>query len=191
MKGGNQVIIDENNFIGQIKDHNEDALKYIIDKYGGLVKSVVSKTLYAYPQDIEESVLDTFMKVWQNIKYFDESKNTFKNWIAAIAKYRAIDKLRQIRKSEIITGIEDDKLENISEISDDTAFNDAIEELLSCLNKSDKELFIKLYIQGLTIEEISKETGKSKALIYNHISRGKKKIICANPSVIKRSDKNG
>ena len=185
------MIIDEKNFIGQIKEQNEDALKYIIDKYGGLVKSVVSKTLYAYPQDIEESVLDTFMKVWQNIKYFDESKSTFKNWIAAIAKYRAIDKLRQIRKSEIITDIEDDELENISEISDDIAFNDAIEELLSCLDKNDKELFIKLYIQGLTIEEISKETGKSKALIYNHISRGKKKIICANTSVIKRSDKNG
>lgn len=88
------MIIDEKNFIGQIKEQNEDALKYIIDKYGGLVKSVVSRTLYAYPQDIEESVLDTFMKVWQNIKYFDESKSTFKNWIAAIAKYRAIDKLR-------------------------------------------------------------------------------------------------
>ena len=81
------MIIDEKNFIGQIKDQNEDALKYIIDKYGGLVKSVVSKTLYAYPQDIEESVLDTFMKVWQNIKYFDESKNTFKNWIAALNIY--------------------------------------------------------------------------------------------------------
>ena len=42
--------INEENYIRELKQHNESALSYIIERYGGLVKSIVRKNLYALPQ---------------------------------------------------------------------------------------------------------------------------------------------
>ncbi len=50
------------------------------------------------------------------------------------------------------------------------------EQMLSCLKPSDRELFLKLYVQEHTIEQVSRETGMKKEVIYNRLSRGKKKI---------------
>ena len=40
----------------------------------------------------------------------------------------------------------------------------------------DQELFMKLYVEEKTMEQVSEETGMKKEVIYNHISRGKHKI---------------
>jgi len=31
------------------------------------------------------------LAIWDNIDSFDEDKNSFKNWVAAISKYKSID----------------------------------------------------------------------------------------------------
>lgn len=38
--------INEENYIHQLQKHNEKALLYVIDKYGGLLKAVISKSLF-------------------------------------------------------------------------------------------------------------------------------------------------
>ena len=86
--------IGEHNYIQQLQQHNEKALLYVIDAYGGLLKSVIRKQLFRLPERQEECLDDVLLKIWQNISDFDESKNSFKNWAAAIARYRAIDYLR-------------------------------------------------------------------------------------------------
>ena len=48
--------------------------------------------------------------------------------------------------------------------------------MLGCLKKDDRSLFIKLYIEDKKIEEVTKETGMSRDVIYNRLSRGKGKI---------------
>ena len=63
------MIINETNFILQLKKHNEKALEYVISKYGGLLKSVISKRLYLYP---EGKLIVFFLKIWRfcdKIKY--------------------------------------------------------------------------------------------------------------------------
>jgi DNA-directed RNA polymerase specialized sigma24 family protein len=39
-----------------------------------------------------------FVKIWKNIQKFDRSKETFFNWILNIAKNKAIDKYRKLKK---------------------------------------------------------------------------------------------
>ena len=86
--------IGENNYIEQLSLHNEAALIYVIDTYGGLLKSVISKHLFVMPDRVEECLNDVLLNIWENISSFDESRSSFKNWVAAVAKYRAIDYLR-------------------------------------------------------------------------------------------------
>lgn len=142
--------INEENYIRELKQHNESALAYIIERYGGLVKSIVRKNLYALPQYQEECMNDIFFQVWNNIQYFDCMKNSFKNWIAGVSRYRAIDCLRKHRRE--------------------------LEQMLSCLNPRDQELFRRLYIEEQDISQVSREMGMQESAVYNHVSRGKRKI---------------
>lgn len=87
--------IREDNYIEQLCLQNEEALLYVIDVYGGLIKSVISKHLFAMPDKIDECLDDVLLNIWENISSFDESRSTFKNWAAAVAKYRAVDYLRK------------------------------------------------------------------------------------------------
>ena len=90
--------INDENFLNAIKDRNEEALCYIIEKYGDLVKSVIGKHLYLLVEEQEECFDDVFLNIWKHIDSFKEEQNSLKNWIAGIARYRSIDYLRRYRK---------------------------------------------------------------------------------------------
>ena len=49
-----------------------------------------------------------------------------------------------------------------------------IDLILKILSTEDKEIFIKLFDEEYSYEEISKSTGLSKEVLYNRVSRGKK-----------------
>jgi RNA polymerase sigma-70 factor (ECF subfamily) len=48
--------------------------------------------------------------------------------------------------------------------------------LLNCLKEKDRDLLYKLYVEEKDINEISTEYGMKKEVIYNRLSRAKKKI---------------
>ncbi len=171
--------IGERNYIQQLQLHNEKALMYVIDEYGGLLMAVIRKHLFSLPERQEECFDDVLLKIWQNISDYDGKKNSFQNWAAAIARYRAIDYLRQYQRELVTVNIEDAAIAREDsqlagmvekEISEET------ERMLSCLKPLDRELFLKLYVEEKTIEQVSGETGMKKEVIYNRISRGKRKI---------------
>ena len=99
--------IGEHNFIQQLRLQNEKALLYVIDEYGGLLMSIIRKQLFGVPHRQDECFNDVLLKIWQNISDFDESKNTFKNWAAAVTRYRAIDYLRQYQREAATVDIDD------------------------------------------------------------------------------------
>lgn len=39
----------------------------------------------------EECISDVLFSIWENIEAFNYRESSFKNWICAIAKYKAID----------------------------------------------------------------------------------------------------
>ena len=171
--------IGKYNYIQQLKLRNEKALMFVIDQYGGLLMSVIRKHLFALPERQEECFDDVLLKIWQNISEFDEKKNTFKNWAAAIAKYRAIDYLRQHLREPVTVDIEDTVIVREDCVLDrmiEEEISKETEQMLSCLKPLDRELFLKLYIQEQSMEQISRDTGMKKAVIYNRLSRGKEKI---------------
>lgn len=173
--------ISNKNYIQQLKKHNEDALVYVINTYGGLLKSVIRKMLFTMPEKQEECLNDVLLNIWENIGSYQEEKNSFQNWAAAVAKYRAIDYLRRYRKEmemhcvaveEIEIPKEDAMLEQLIE----RELSEELEKMLRCLTPLDRQLFMKLYAEEKSVGQVSEETGLEVSAIYNHISRGKKKI---------------
>lgn len=171
--------IGEKNYIKQLRLHNEKALAYVIDEYGGLIMSVIRKHLFYLPEKQEECFDDVLLKIWLNIESFDENKSTFRNWAAAVAKYQAIDYLRSYRKELQTVNIEDAVI-----VQEDHALagmiekeiNLEVEKMLECLKPQDRELFYKLYVEEKSMKQISCETGIKQEVIYNRLSRGRKKL---------------
>ena len=61
--------ITETNFVEQLKEHNEKALSYMIQQYGGLLSSVVNRHLRLLKEYREECLNDVFLGIWKNIGY--------------------------------------------------------------------------------------------------------------------------
>lgn len=91
--------IGEENFIHELINKNPKALEYIINTYGNLVYKIVYSILNRNHHAAEECMDDVFVSVWSNIGSFKKDKGNFKNWIACIAKYKAID---YSRKSDFV-----------------------------------------------------------------------------------------
>ena len=171
--------ITEENFVMQLKKRNEKALEYVIDNYAWMLKTVIKRHLYYLPDLYEECMNDCLWAIWNNIEFYDPERNSFKNWIGGIAKYKSIDyvrkHLRDLENKDIealIIPVEDPDLNAIltQEVEEET------EKILQSLPKETREIFEQLYLQGKDMDELAETTGFSKSVLYNRISRGKRKI---------------
>lgn len=171
--------ITEENFIDELKKGNEKALEYVIDNHTWIIKTVLKKHLYYLMDFYEECMNDCLLAIWKNIHYYNPNKSTFKNWVGGIARYKSIDYVRKYLKNkenenmeEVIVEVEDQSLREIliNEVREET------EKILSNLSEKDQIIFKKLYLQDKNIDELSQDMGISKSVLYNRISRGKKKL---------------
>ncbi len=100
---------EDNQYIEQYLNGNEKALEFLVEKY---LKAMYS---FAYQKvgnaaDAQDLAQDIFLKVWKNIKKFDNNKS-FKPWLFQIAKNTCIDYLRK-KKSIPFSKFENDKGQN-------------------------------------------------------------------------------
>lgn len=161
--------MNENLLITKIKNKDEDGLYAFVEEYGKIIKSVIKPVLIHHPDLIEEVLNDTVLAVWENINSYDSSRSSFKNWCAAVSKYKAIDALRKEIRHQSIS------IEEVGDIpyEEKYEFNE-IDVMLGILSPEDQIIFKKLFIEEYSYKEISKSTGISKEILYNRVSRGKK-----------------
>jgi RNA polymerase sigma-70 factor (ECF subfamily) len=166
--------VTEQNVVQQIKYKNEDSISYVLQSYGGLLNTIIRKYLQGNQQDIEECLADVLVSIWFHINSFDSTKNEFKQWIAAIAKYRAIDYVRRSEKSkQYISKFELEEASSQS-ISKQSEFD--ITYLFNKLNSTERSIFEKYYVEGVSSKEIANEFQAKESWVHNKLSRGRKKL---------------
>ncbi|NLU10151.1 MAG: sigma-70 family RNA polymerase sigma factor [Tepidanaerobacter acetatoxydans] len=171
--------ITEENFIEQLKKGNEKALEYVIDNYAWILKTVIKKHLYHLPNYYEECMNDCLLGIWENIRYYDPKKSSFKNWVGGIAKYKSLNYVRKYLRD-----LENENMENVTIPAEDNTLKEILskeisletEKMLKSLSEEDRGIFIKLYFEDKNMDEVSFDTGLTKPVIYNRLSRGKKRI---------------
>ncbi|MFF5997090.1 sigma-70 family RNA polymerase sigma factor [Lysinibacillus sp. KU-BSD001] len=171
--------ITEKNVVEQLIVKNEKALFYIVEQYGGTIKAIIKKYLGSLEMIQDECLDDVLLLIWNNIMYYDENKNSLKNWIAAIAKHKSIDYQRQYKKFLLQQEFEDHMLVDFQSVEAqvmDNMLSSQTEQLLSSLKKEDQLLFIQHYGEQKSIEELSHAQGIHRSVLYNRLSRGRKKL---------------
>lgn len=170
---------DEKNFIALIRRKKEEGILYVIDTYDSYLRAIVRRRLFSLPDQVDECMNDIFLGIWKNISSFDETKGSFLNWAAGIARLEAIDRLRRAHRNfqtvsleEMELPQEDMQLRQLveKELSRET------QELLSCLKPEDQELFLRIYGNEEDPRQVSKELGLTTDNLYVRLFRGKKKM---------------
>lgn len=170
------VHITEENVVQQIKIKNEESLSFVLATYGGLLKAIIRKYLNGNQQDMEECLADVIVSIWYHIDSFDPEKNEFKQWIAAIAKYKAIDYVRKTKPAkQIESSMElNDRVSNqaVSESSELVDMNHLFNEL----SEVEREIFKKYYVEGVPSNEIANQFQRKVSWVHNKLSRGRKRL---------------
>lgn len=97
----------DRDLVNGLKANEEKYQKLLVDKYTGLLISIVMQRGLSR-EDGLEVVNDTFYKATKNISRFDVDRGTkFPAWLKKIAINTATDKYRQTEKSPINESIED------------------------------------------------------------------------------------
>lgn len=165
--------------IHKIKKRNEVGLQALIQKYAGLLKAVSQKHLYALPDRQDECLNDVLLSIWNHIDRYDPVKSSFKNWICAITRYRAINLLKKYRKD--LHTLAWDETRHTDRVHMDMPFSKELweiqlDELLCPLNKKDQQLFKDLFSSSQSTEEVARKHDLSQGALYSRVSRGKTKI---------------
>ena len=159
-----------------VGEGSEEAFDELIRLYGGLIRSVVRYHLHCAPHLAEECENDVLLAVWQNIDRYNPQKNSLKNWLGAVSKYRAINYKRKYIRDISEKTLTDDMTDGMSADAELLAaeVRGEIMSLLDGLNSADREIFIKRFILEQPVGEIAAASGKKPSWIYNRLSRGRK-----------------
>lgn len=172
---------NESNFVDLIKKRREEGILYVIETYGGLLKGIVKKRLFPWPDRVDECMNDIFFGIWQNIDSFDQEKGSFAGWACGVARLEAIDTLRRMKREPALTSLEDLEMEIPQEDPIDLELIDQelseeTEEILKLLSPKDQGLFRRIFMDEEEPESAGKAMGLSRDNVYVRIFRGKKRI---------------
>ena len=157
-----------------MRQDNEDGLRALMDKYKKLVEYIAAKMLSS-ESDREETVMDTFYKVWANRAQIDTGRMSLKNYVSMTAGSCTVDKLRRITKGEPVDPLEDD-LELELDLENEAARSINLDIIKSCVRampSPDREIFIDRYYFEMGVKEIAEKRGVKEKKVWNILSRRK------------------
>ncbi len=124
------------------------------------------------PALVDDLVQETLASLHHKRASYDPAR-PFLPWLAAIARYRWVDQLRQTYRAELVTledihAVDSDEAELIARIS--------IDRLLQLLPTAQARAITLVKIEGLSIAEAARLSGQSEPLVKVNIHRGLKKL---------------
>lgn len=170
--------MEDSLIIKYIKNKKEKGLELLIKNYGGLIKAIVRKHLSSISYYEEECFDDILISIWNNINSFN-GQGSFKSWIGVISKFKAIDYKRKYLKLNTFENIDDIEISDSTNVSDEIILEELkleVHSLIDNLKEDDKKIFIKYYLEDVKVDLIAKEMNLNKEVIYNKLSRGRRKL---------------
>ncbi|MCP5385489.1 MAG: sigma-70 family RNA polymerase sigma factor [Novosphingobium sp.] len=124
------------------------------------------------PAQIEDLVQDTLLSVHRKLASYDPLR-PFTPWLAAIARYRFVDHLRQVYRAEEQSLDHDLPVDSEEEA---IAARVSLERLFAALPEAQSRAIELVKIEGRSIAEASQSTGQSESLVKVNIHRGLKRL---------------
>lgn len=150
-----QDIIELKSIILSIKQGEESGLRLLYTHYSGAIYGIIHRILNKQ-EESEEVLQSVFLKIWNNIDSYNESKATLFTWMAQIARNAAID-MKRLKSYEMSSNTFSLDNPEYSGLSAESVNVQDIHNLLKNMPEKYKILLDKMFLQGYTQQEISDE----------------------------------
>ena len=179
--------ISDDVIIKQVLDGNINAFEQLISRYQGYVLSIVAK--HSPPDKAEEIAQEVFIQAYKSLNKIKKA-DSFKAWLSAIAIRSCYDYWRkQYRSKEILISelskeqrdwfdqaIDDRSKETFEKEDRQKEAKQVLDWLLTRLNPSERMVIELVYIEGFSIDAVSKLLGWSSAKVKVRAFRARQKL---------------
>jgi RNA polymerase sigma-70 factor, ECF subfamily len=159
------------------------AFGHLFDRYSQLALNLATRVLNER-QEAEDVVQEVFLQLWRDAASYEQNRGNVSTWIVAIARSRAIDKLRSRRSRRIMDPVgENDETGDLTERLPDPAIraDDLDNQLL--VRKAfgslavDQRVAIEMaYYEGMSQSEIAEALREPLGTIKTRIRSGLLKL---------------
>jgi RNA polymerase sigma-70 factor, ECF subfamily len=143
----------ENELVLLLKEKDKAAFSELYDRYSGALYGVILRILNNDEDAAQDTLQDSFIKIWKSFDSYDRSKGTLFTWILNIGRNTAIDKLRASNRQPIQPLEQGVYIEgaqyhhNVDRIG--------LKDIVSKLKPEHRTIIDMAYYDGYTQEEIS------------------------------------
>lgn len=149
------MTIEINSVILSIKKGEDSGLKILYHHYADALYGIVYRILQK--QELaEEALQSVFLKIWNHIDSYNESKATLFTWMAQIARNTAID-MKRLKSYEMAANTSSFDHSEYGFVADSSEKSIDIKALFKDMPEKYKILLNKMFLEGYTQQEISDE----------------------------------
>ncbi len=167
--------LTEEQLVKSLARGEPSALEALIDRYTPYVSAVISRILRGRQADVEELTADVFLAAWDNRGKLRSGQ--VKGYLGAIARNRAFNLLRASRES---LPLEDDVLlletDGPDRALDKKETARVVNQALSRLDRPQRELFVRHYYYGQTVQEAALAMGLNQSTAKTWLRRGRETL---------------
>ena len=162
--------------INDLRERSAGALDQLRLHYGPLIRYVITPILRDQ-RDREEVFDDILIRVWDRIDQYDPKCGSWTNWLSAIARNAAIDRLRRepppgAELTDTIPALRSDPEQELLRKERQRELMDA----LNNLDHRDKAIFYRKYYYRQSTAQIAAECGTTVRAIEGKLYRIKRKL---------------
>ena len=165
----------EEQLVNALRRGETSALEELIRRYTPYVSSIIARIVRGQGADVEELTADVFLAAWDSREKLRAGQ--VKGYLGAIARNRAFNLLRA-RHEDL--PLEDDVLlietDGPDRELDRRETARAVNRALSALDKPQRELFVRHYYYGQTVQEAARAMGLNLSTAKTWLRRGRETL---------------
>jgi RNA polymerase sigma-70 factor (ECF subfamily) len=177
------VGADDASLVGRMATGDDRALGALYDRWHPVVHGVVARLL-RQPDEVEDVVEETFWQAWRQASRFDPTRGAVQTWLLTIARSRALDRVRSLRRrrEEPLEGDDGQIVFQLTAASDPGLDAEASERsaivgaALSGLPPEQREALELGYFGGLSQTEIAERTGQPLGTVKTRMRLAMQKL---------------
>lgn len=166
----------EEEWIALLENNREEGAAALWEAYSGLVWRVCARRL-SDPEDIKESVNDTFAAFCLNPQKFDPAKGTLKKYLCAIADHQALDLCRKNERRQRAEEKAREQWIREKEQTWELLPEEELDEILCRLEPLDGAILRMKYYEGMSFKEIAARMELPYEAVKKRSQRSMKKLL--------------
>jgi RNA polymerase sigma-70 factor (ECF subfamily) len=160
----------------RVANQDRDAFSQLYDRFSTLVFTLAMRMLKAR-SDAEDLLQEVFAQVWRQAESYNVERGSPEAWIINIARSRAIDKIRSLRRmggSFVSTGdpAASESGENVESSVAESEVRMAMNSALANLPQAQRKVMELAYLDGLTQTEIAERLSEPLVTVKTKMRSG-------------------